>query len=174
MCIVFILQLGPRGEPYKAEVWLQFLFGLTKSGLSVNFSLENESILSHIQSWNWVFKSRVWFRFVEVIDSIAQWMKALLAFPEICSSWCYQKIKHWRLPINKILCNYFKPGFGLRLSLLSLRGLSHRLWILTNDKKRWLTLIRHMKNKLAGQHWIDSHWAYGVSHISANKNTIFS
>lgn len=110
----------------------------------------------------------------KTIDAINKKFLQITQVMEIARALCYHKIKHWRLPISKILCNYFKPGFGLRLSLLSLRGLSHRLWILANDKKRWLTLIRHMKNMLAGQHWIYSHWAYGVSHISANKNTIFS
>ena len=35
-------------------------------------------------------ESKVWFWFVEVIDSIAQWTKALPVFPEICNSWHLQ------------------------------------------------------------------------------------
>ena len=42
---------------------------------------------------------------------------------------CYHKIRPDRMLIKSISCNYFRPNFRLRLSLLNLRGLSQGLMI---------------------------------------------
>ena len=52
--------------------------------------------------------------------------------------------------LSEISCNCFKPGFRLRFSLLSQRGLSHKLLIRINHNNRGLTLYTLMKIKLVG------------------------